>query len=220
MSRRSLNLEKGLYDYLLSVSLREPEILQRLRAETARLANANMQISPEQGQFMHWLVSTLTVKNIIEVGTFTGYSALSMAMALPEDGVIECCDISQDWTDIARRYWDDAGLAEKFRLHLAPAAQTLQKMVDQGRTGEFDLAFIDADKEGYLSYYELCLQLLRQGGVIIVDNTLWGGAVIAEGDQSPDTMAIREFNRYLFADQRVELSMLPISDGLTLVKKM
>ena len=220
MSRRSVSLSEGLYDYLLSVSLREPEILRRLRNETARLDNANMQISPEQGQFMRWLVNTLAVKKIIEVGTFTGYSALSMAMALPEDGVVECCDINSDWTDIARRYWDEAGLAEKFRLHLAPAAQTLKNMLDQGRAGEFDLAFIDADKESYANYYELCLRLVHIGGVIIIDNTLWGGAVIAADDQSPDTAAIRDFNQYLFTDQRVDISMLPISDGLTLVKKM
>ncbi len=219
MSRQTVNLTPQLHDYLLSVSVREPEILRRLREETAGLEQAVMQISPEQGQFMGLLVELLGAKNIIEIGTFTGYSALCMAMALPEDGRIVCCDISEQWTEIARRYWLDAGVEQNIRLHLAPAKSTLHHLIANGQSGCFDMAFIDADKTAYKDYYESCLQLLKSGGLIMIDNTLWNGAVADPSNQDADTAAIREFNEHLYNDDRVGISLLPIGDGLTLAVK-
>lgn len=219
MSRKTLNLTPGLYEYLLAVSLREPRLLRRLREETSALAMANMQISPEQGQFMGLLVELLKARNIIEVGTFTGYSALCMALAMPDDGRLICCDISDEWTAIARRYWEEAGIEERVRLHLAPAEDTLRQLLTQGEANRFDMAFIDADKENYPVYYELCLQLLRPGGVLLADNTLWGGSVANTAETSSSTQAIREFNETLYQDDRISLSLLPIGDGLTLARK-
>ena len=220
MSRQTINLTHDLHEYLLSVSVREPGILRRLREETAQLPMANMQVSPEQGQLMALLVELIQARNILEVGTFTGYSALAMALAMQGEGNIVCCDVSDEWTSIARRYWREAGVDHQIGLYLAPAGETLQSLVDKGQSGRFDLAFIDADKENYLQYFEYCLQLLRPGGLIMVDNTLWGGSVIDSGNQTASTRAIRKFNEHVFNDERVSVSLVPMGDGLTLARKL
>lgn len=219
MSRQTIGVTDELHRYLLDVSVREPEILRRLRDETAALPNARMQISPEQGQLMALLVRLVSARNIIEVGTFTGYSALVMALALPADGRLIACDINEDWTAIGRRYWAEAGVADRISLHLAPALQTLDGLLQQGAGESFDIAFIDADKESYAAYYERALRLLRPGGLLLVDNTLWGGAVIDPDRNDADTLAIRAFNAALHADERVDLSLIPIGDGLTAARK-
>lgn len=219
MSNQTISLTDALHQYLLDTSLRESGELKALREETATLATANMQIAPEQGQFMALLVQLCGVKNIIEVGVYTGYSSLAMALALPEDGCLLACDISEEYTSIARRYWAKAGVSSKIDLRLAPAAETLQTLRDDGAAGRFDMAFIDADKANYDKYYEHCLALLCQGGLIVVDNVLWGGSVINPDKQDEDTCAIRAFNQKLLADQRVDISLVPIGDGLTLARK-
>ena len=219
MSNRTLNINDALYEYLLHASLREPEVLWRLRMETGYLDMATMQISPEQGQFMAMLVKLLGVRRAIEVGVFTGYSALAVALALPEDGQLLACDINREWTDMAQRYWHEAGVAHKIDLRLAAAGETLQALIDAGQSGTFDFAFIDADKVNYPNYYEHCLRLIRPGGLIAIDNVLWGGDVIDEEKQDEDTLAIRRINDMLRADERVDLSMLPIGDGLTLARR-
>jgi predicted O-methyltransferase YrrM len=219
MSRATLNLTPALYEYLLEVSLRDDPLLKRLRDETGRMDQANMQIAPEQGQFMALLVKLLRARRCIEVGTFTGYSALCVARALPADGRLVACDISEEWTSVARRYWHEAGVAEKIDLRIAPAADTLRALVDDGEEGQYDFAFIDANKTAYAEYYELCLALLRAGGLIAVDNTLWGGAVADPAENDADTRALRAFNLALRDDARVELSLVSIGDGLTLACK-
>ncbi|MGD8783236.1 MAG: class I SAM-dependent methyltransferase [Thioalkalispiraceae bacterium] len=219
MSNRTLNLNDNLYEYLLSHSLREPELLAALRHETSQLEMSNMQISPEQGQFMSLLVKILGVKRGIEVGVFTGYSSLAVAMAMPDEGELIVCDTSEVWTSIARQYWEKAGLSERIHLKIAPALATLDGLISEGQAGMFDFAFIDADKTNYINYYERCLQLIRPGGVIAIDNVLWDGAVADPADNSEDTLAIRELNDFIHDDQRVDVSMLPISDGLTLARR-
>lgn len=219
MSNKTLNLTEQLHQYLLDVSLREPDILKTLREETANLPSANMQISPEQGQFMALLVQLMGAKNTIEVGVYTGYSALAVAMALPDNGQIVACDISEEYTSVARRYWMQAGISEKIYLRLAPATETLSSLIEGGKSSTFDFAFIDADKENYARYFELCFELLRPGGLIAVDNVLWNGAVIDSDNQDVDTCAIRAFNQQLLFDNRVTISMVPIADGLTLARK-
>lgn len=219
MSNRTTPLTAELHQYLLDVSVREPDILRRLREETAELPERNMQIAPEQGQFMQLLLKMLGARRCIEIGTFTGYSALAMALALPEDGEITCCDVSKEWTDIAQRYWREADVTAKINLSIAPAAETLSTLISAGRAGQYDFAFIDADKTGYRTYYEKCVELLRPGGVVAVDNTLWNGSVIDDDNQSEDTLAIRRFNLALHEDERVDLSLVPIGDGLTLARK-
>lgn len=219
MSNRTLTLTPSLYEYLCGVSLREPKLLARLREETAPDSGATMQISPEQGQFMGLLVELTGAREILEVGTYTGYSSLCMALAMPENGRLVCCDLSEEWTRIARRYWEEAGVEDRIRLHLGPALDTLRKLLQQGSAASFDIAFIDADKENYPDYYELCLQLLRPGGLLLADNTLWSGRVIDSADRSASTEAIRRFNRLLRDDERISLSMLPLGDGLTLALK-
>jgi predicted O-methyltransferase YrrM len=219
MSSRTLNLDETLYRYLLDHSLRETELMRRLRETTARQEYARMQISPEQGQFMALLVELLGAERIVEIGTYTGYSALCMAQAMPEHGELVCCDISEQWTDIARRFWREAGIEGRIRLHIAPAIVTLDTLIEQGRAASFDMAFIDADKTNYVAYYERCLTLLRSGGLILFDNTLWGGAVADPEDQDADTVAIRELNDALRDDSRVSISLLPLGDGLTLARK-
>lgn len=209
----------ALYAYLQKVSLRESEMLQRLREETAREPMAMMQIAPEQGQFMQLLVKALGIRHAIEVGVFTGYSSLCVALAMPDDGRIIACDVNRKWTDIARRYWKEAGVEHKIDLRLAPATQTLDALIGDGLAGKFDFVFIDADKAGYMTYYERALVLLRPGGLIAVDNTLWNGSVADETNQTEDTRAIRKLNLHIHADQRVDMSMLPIGDGLTLALK-
>ncbi|MHB8424369.1 MAG: class I SAM-dependent methyltransferase [Gammaproteobacteria bacterium] len=219
MSNRTISMTDQLYDYLLKVSLHEPPILGRLRAETARHPHHNMQISPEQGQFMRLLVRMMDAKRCLEVGVFTGYSSLCVALALPDDGRIIACDVSEEFTVVARRYWKEAGVERKIELRLAPAVETLDKMLKNGEQGRYDFAFIDADKGNYLNYYERVLKLLRPGGLMAVDNVLWSGSVIDRKDKSGDTVAIRKFNEALHADNRIELSLLPIGDGLTLARK-
>lgn len=219
MSNKSINLTDTLHQYLLDSSLRESETLKSLRQETAQLPTANMQIAPEQGQFMALLVHLINAKNTIEVGVYTGYSALAVAMALPDNGQILACDISEEYTSVARRYWKQAGVEDKIDLHLSPATKTLQGAIDSGKNSSFDFAFIDADKENYFEYFELCLALLRPGGLIAVDNVLWDGAVVDTQKQDVDTCAIRAFNQQLLSDDRVDISMIPIADGLTLARK-
>ena len=214
MTSKTLQLSDALHAYLIRSSLRETRIQRSLRTRTQRLPRATMQIAPEQGQFLQLLVHLLQARRILEIGTFTGYSALSMALALPRGGRIVCCDLSEEWTSIARRFWKRAGVERKISLRLGPALATLK-----GLRGPFDLAFIDADKTNYANYYERCLKLVRKGGLIAIDNTLWYGRVIDRRDQSADTRAVRAFNRTLRRDRRVDLSLVPIGDGLTLALK-
>ncbi|MDH4562455.1 O-methyltransferase [Pseudomonas sp. BN411] len=215
MTNRTLNLDDALYGYLLKVSLRESPLLERLRAETAALPMARWQIAPEQGQFMAMLVKLTGARRILEVGTFTGYSALCMAAELPDDGQMICCDLPGDYNAVARRYWQDAGLAGRIELRLAPALDTLAGLQD----GSFDLIFIDADKANYPAYLEEALRLTRTGGLILFDNVLWSGRVLERQPDDPDTRAIQALNLALKNDQRVDLSMLPVGDGLTLCRK-
>jgi caffeoyl-CoA O-methyltransferase len=208
-----------LLDYIGHVTLREPEILCRLRDETSSHPHAEMQISAEQGQFMALIVHLLSARRTLEIGVFTGYSSLAVALALPDDGRIIACDISEEWTSIARRYWREAGVERKIDLRLGPALKTLDDLIAQGQGGRFDFAFIDADKGNYINYYERALVLVRPGGLIAVDNVLWDGKVIDPSVNDADTRAIRAFNESLHDDERVWLSMLPIRDGLTLACK-
>lgn len=219
MSSTTLFLNQSIYEYMCAISLHEPEVMTELRSETAPLEYAVMQITPEQGQFMTLLTRLVGARRAIEIGTFTGYSTLAIAMGLPDDGQVIACDISEEWTSIGKRYWRQAGLANKIDLRLAPALETLDALVASGETASFDLAFIDADKQSQLSYYERCLELLRPGGLIMVDNVLWGGSVVDDSNQTPETCAIREFNDFLHQDQRVDISLVPIGDGLTLARK-
>lgn len=220
MSSRTIAMSDALYEYLHRVSLRESDLQRRLREETGALEYSGMQISPEQGQLMRMLAGLMGARRAIEVGVFTGYSALCVALALPEDGELIACDVSEEWTAIARRYWDEAGVAGRIRLELAPAGETLDALVGEGRAGDFDIAFIDADKTSYDLYYERCLELLRPGGLVLIDNVLWGGSVADENDTSEDTVALRALNEKLKGDSRVELCMLPVGDGLTLARKL
>jgi len=219
MSNRSIELSPALYDYLLANSLRETEVQRQLRAHTAQLSDHNMQIAPEQGQFMALLARLLGARRALEVGVYTGYSALCVAAALPADGLLVACDLSAEYTAIARDYWQRAGVAERIELRLAPAADTLAALLDGGAEGSFDLAFIDADKTGYAGYYEQCLRLLRPGGLIVVDNVLWNGRVLDAAATDADTRAIQAFNRALHGDDRIDLSLVPVGDGLTLARK-
>lgn len=219
MTNRTLNLDDDLYRYLLEVSLRETPLLRRLRDETAKLTNAQWQIAPEQGQFMALLVRLCGARRIIEVGTFTGYSALCMAQAMSADGRMICCDIPGDYNATAERYWREAGLAGRIEQRLAPALDTLAALEAEGQAGSFDLIFIDADKANYPAYYEHALRLLRQGGLILFDNTLWSGRVLQQNPDSEDTRAIQALNRTLKDDARIDLSLLPLGDGLTLCRK-
>lgn len=219
MTKKTLGLDNQLYDYFLSVSVRQPDILRRLREETANHPYATMQISPEQGQFMALLVQLIGAKKTLEIGVFTGYSSLSVALALPPDGKIIACDVSEEYTNIARRYWQEAGVSEKIDLRIAPALDTLAQLLDSGEQETFDFAFIDADKGNYQEYYERCLQLIRPGGLIAIDNVLWSGRVADRQVQDQSTQAIRNFNEKLFQDERVSISMVPIADGLSLALK-
>jgi len=219
MSSRSISLTDSLYGYLLEVSLREPDLLLRLREETAADPMARMQISPEQGQFMALLVRLMGARRCIEVGVFTGYSSLCVATALPADGRIVACDVSAHWTQMARRYWEAGGVAHKIDLRLAPAVETLESLLAAGGAGNYDFAFIDADKTNYVAYYERSLELLRPGGLVVVDNTLWSGRVADPEVADEDTVALRHFNEHLHRDARVDLSLLPMGDGLTLARK-
>lgn len=219
MNKQSLGIPDALYRYLLGVSLREPPLLRRLREETARDPDAVMQIAPEQGQFMALLVQLIGARRTLEIGVFTGYSSLCVAAALPEDGQLVACDVSEEWTRVAERYWREAGVAHKITLKLAPALTTLDALLADGEAGRFDFAFIDADKINYQYYYERCLALLRPGGLIAVDNVLWGGVVADPAVNDANTLALRAFNEALHRDERIDLSMLPVADGMTLARK-
>lgn len=219
MSARTLSMTDALYDYLLAHTLREHPVLAELRELTRTLPRAAMQISPEQGQFMALLVRLMGAERCLEIGTFTGYSSTVVALALPASGHVTCLDVSEEYTRHAREAWRRAGVEDKVTLQLAPALDSLEQMLAEGRAGEFDFAFIDADKGNYAGYYEAALELVRAGGLIAVDNTLWGGAVADPADQDADTVAIRAFNERLHADKRIDLSLLPIGDGLSLARK-
>jgi predicted O-methyltransferase YrrM len=216
---QDLTIGDDLWEYMRRVTLREPEPLRRLREETAQLPNSNLQISAEQGQFMALLMHLIGARRTIEIGVYTGYSALVVAQALPEDGRIIACDINEEWTAIARRYWKEAGVDQKIDLRIGRALNTLDDLIASGQGNRFDFVFIDADKTNYANYYERALVLLRPGGLIAVDNVLWYGRVIDASVNDPDTRAIRAFNEQLKGDDRVWLSMLPVRDGLTLACK-
>ena len=219
MSNASLGLPPDLQAYLVEHGVREPDILKRLREETALLPQHDMQIAPEQGAFMAMLVSLIGARRCIELGTFTGYSSLAVALALPADGRIVCCDVSEEWTSVARRYWSEAGVAERVELRLGPALETLDELIAGGASGTFDFAFIDASKREYPDYHERILRLLRQGGLALYDNVLWEGGVIDESMADEDTVGVRRLNDRLIGDERVSISMIPVADGLTLVQK-
>jgi predicted O-methyltransferase YrrM len=220
MSNQSISLSDPLYQYLLANSVREPEILAKLRTETAQHPLVNMQISPEQGQLMGLLVQLIGAKKCLEVGVFTGYSSLAVALNLPDDGQIVACDVSDEFTSIARRYWQEAGVANKISLYVAPALETLDRLIKNGESGTFDFAFVDADKNNYGAYYDRCFQLVRQGGLILVDNVLWYGRVADPAmDNDKRTLAIKQINQQIYHDDRVQISLIPIGDGLTIARK-
>ena len=220
LSNRTLSLDDRTHEYLLSVSVDEIELLRELRAETAAENKFSvMQISPEQGQFMALLVKLTGAKRALEIGTFTGYSSICIANALPDDGELVCCDDSDEWTLMARKYWQKAGLQDKITFHLQAASITLQQLLDDSEAGSFDFIFVDADKQNYPLYYEQSLKLLRKGGLLAVDNTLWSGSVADPENMQPGTRAIRRFNEMVKNDNRVTKSLVPIGDGLTLIVK-
>jgi predicted O-methyltransferase YrrM len=219
MSNVSVGLAPDLHAYLVEHGVREPDILRRLREETADLPQHDMQIAPEQGALMALLVGLIGARRCIELGTFTGYSSLAVALALPADGEIVCCDVSEEWTSVARRYWSEAGVADRVDLRLGPALETLDDLIAGGASGTFDFAFIDASKQEYPDYHERILRLLRQGGLAVYDNVFWDGDVIDESKTDPDTVGVRRLNDRLLADERVSISMIPVADGLTLVQK-
>jgi caffeoyl-CoA O-methyltransferase len=219
MARDQIGIPDTVYDYVVSVGLHEPEILARLRDETGRHPRAQMQVPREEGALLALLAQLVGARRVLEIGTFTGYSSLSVALALPADGQIICCDVSEEFTSIARRYWAEAGVADKVDLRLGPAADTLDAFLAEGAEGTFDMAFIDADKGNYPSYWERCVRLVRSGGVIVVDNVLWGGSVADPADQSADTNAIRAVNERIHADDRVTAVLVPIADGMTIARR-
>jgi predicted O-methyltransferase YrrM len=220
MSNQTLGLSPQLYNYFQSISLREPEVLTQLRQETAHQPLSNMQIAPEQGQFMAFLIKLIGAKKTLELGVFTGYSSLVVALALPENGEVIACDVDEEYTQIARTYWEKAGVSHKIKLHLAPAVLTLENLLAKGEENSFDFAFIDADKSNYDTYYEQALKLVRVGGVIAIDNVLWDGKVADSQVQDNRTQAIRRLNEKLHQDTRILLSVVPIADGLTLAMKL
>ena len=219
MSTKSYLIPEALYPYIQSVSLNEPSLLKELREVTANEPRGGMQVPPEQGQLLQLLVKLIGAKRCLEIGVFTGYSSLAVALALPADGRIIACDVSVEWTNIARRFWQRAGVADKIDLRLAPGVETLDRLLATGQRGTFDFVFIDADKLNYWNYYERAFELTRDGGLIAIDNTLWYGRPVDPSDQREETVAIRDFNQKLYRDERVLISMLPIGDGLTLALK-
>jgi len=219
MTNQTQNLSEELYQYLLSVSVRENPVLSQLREEMINHPVGNMQISPEQGQFMGFLLKLMGAKKVMDIGVFTGYSSTVMALAIPDDGIVVGCDISKPDTDIARKYWCKAGVDHKVDLYLAPALDTLDMLIDRGEGSSFDFIFIDADKSNYQNYYEKSLSLLRQGGVVAIDNVLWYGKVADETVQDKRTQKIRDFNAFVYEDSRVDLSLIPVGDGLSLARK-
>ena len=219
MSAKTIQMDDQLLEYLRQNAVREPKVLQELREETQRLPNAGMQISSEQGQLMAMLVRLVNARKIIEVGTFTGYSSTVMALAMPPEGQLIACDVSEEYTRMARKFWQKAGVEQKVQLILGNAKESLKQLLQADEQETFDLAFIDADKTAYVEYYEFCLQLLRPGGLILVDNVLWGGQVADSSNHDMDTEALRTFNVALSSDQRIDLCMVPIGDGLTMARK-
>lgn len=219
MSRTTNVLPDSIYQYLCSVSLREPALLAELREVTRTLPRASMQLSPEEGQFLSLLIKLAGARKCLEVGVFTGYSSTCIALALPPEGRLIACDVNVEWTTIARQYWERAGVANKIDLRLGPGIDLLDALLADGQAGTFDFAFIDADKSNYLNYYERALKLVRSGGLIGIDNTLWYGKPADPAVNDPDTEAIREVNRRVHADARVTMSLVPIGDGLTLALK-
>jgi predicted O-methyltransferase YrrM len=219
MSRRTLQVTDAVYEYLVHATLREPPILAKLREETAKMPNADLQIAPEQGQLMALLVELVGARRAIELGVFTGYSSLAVALALPDDGHLFACDVSEQYTRVARRYWKEAGVEHKIQLELAPALQTLAGLVQGGHKGTLDFAFIDADKTAYDAYYERCLELLRPGGLIVIDNVLRHGDVADRGQDDDGLRVIRALNEKIRGDDRVTMSLLPVADGLMLARK-
>ena len=218
MSNRTLTLDDRTYEYLLAHSLREDPRLAALRAETASHPKVNMQIAPEQGQFMQMLARLTGARRAIEVGVFTGYSSLAVMLAMPRDAWLLALDVSEEYTAVARRYWQAAGVADRIELVIAPARDTLDARLARGEAGQYDFAFIDADKTGYLAYYERLMKLVAPGGLIVVDNTLWSGEVANPENREADTVALREFNDALHRDPRIDLALLPVGDGLTLAR--
>lgn len=219
MTNKTIGLSDELAAYVVKVGTREPDVLARLREETAALPQHRMQISAEEGAFLAMLVELTGARRCIEIGTFTGYSSTAVALALPDDGKIVCCDVSEEWTSLARRYWDEAGVAGKTDLRIAPAAETLDGLLAAGEADSYDFAFVDADKAGYDGYYERLLRLVRPGGLIAFDNTLWGGAVLDEDAEDEDTRAIQALNSKLAGDERISLCLLPVADGVTLARR-
>ena len=219
MTGSSLRIDEALDTYLMALLPEEPAVLVRLREETSRLEAARMQIGWDQARFMTFLLRCLGVRNTIEVGVFTGYSTLITALALPDAGRIVACDINREWTDIARKYWREAGVDDKIDLRIGPAADTLDEILANGHAESFDFAFIDADKTGYDGYYERCLALLRPGGLIVIDNALWGGSVANTAESDEDTKAIRALNEKICSDPRVEAYLAPVGDGVHLAWK-
>lgn len=219
MARTSEFLSQQISEYIHSVSVREPAILRRLREETAAHPMGGMQIPPEHGQFLALLMQLMGARRTLEVGVFTGYSSLAVALALPDDGTILACDVSEEYTSVARRYWKEAGVDHMIDLRLKPALETLKELIAQRQHNRFDFAFIDADKSNYEGYYEYALELVRPGGLIAIDNVLWHGRVVDPQANDPDTLAIRALNKKLLGDSRINLSLLPVSDGLTLCYK-
>jgi predicted O-methyltransferase YrrM len=219
VANKTIGLSDELAAYVLRVGTREPEVLARLRDETAALPRHGMQIAPEQGALLAMLVELTDARHCIEVGTFTGYSSTAVALALPDDGSLVCCDVSEEWTTMARRYWDEAGVAGKVDLRVAPAAETLDQLLANGEEGTYDFAFVDADKSGYDGYYERLLRLVRRGGLIVFDNTLWGGEVLERDPVDEDTRALQALNAKLAADERISLCLLPVADGVTLARR-
>ena len=219
MGKRFTDLSDDLYDYLFSVGVREPELLGRLRRETNTMPMARMQVSPDQGQFMAQLVKLMGARRTLEIGVFTGYSSLCVALALPSGGRIVAFDVSEEWTSIARRFWEEAGVAGKIELRMKDAISGLDELLIKGQRDSYDFAFIDADKKEYGEYFERVLRLIRRGGLIMIDNVLWAGRVLDSKSQEEDTVAIRSFNEKLYSDSRVDISMLPVGDGVTLALK-
>jgi caffeoyl-CoA O-methyltransferase len=219
MSNATLGLPEDLHAYLLEVGVREPDLLRELRAETATMPEHDMQIAPEQGALMGLLVELIAARRCLEVGTFTGYSALAVALAMPPGGTMVCCDISREWTDVARRYWKRAGVADRIELRLGPALDSLDALLTEGQAGTFDFAFLDADKVQYPEYVDRALVLLRPGGLLAIDNVFWGGEVTDPSVDDESVRGIRRMSRALADDGRVSLAMVPIADGLTLARK-
>ena len=220
MSSDTIELNQSLRDYLINVSVKEPGVLKNLREETLQLDEFQMQISPEQGSFLSFLVKLINAKHTLDIGVFTGYSSLVVALQLPQNGYVTACDTNEEWTEIAQKYWKAAKVEDNIDLHIAPAVETLEKLISNGNEGLYDFSFIDADKINYQHYFEQSLVLVRKGGVIAIDNVLWGGRVLDNSDTEPATRAIREFNSKLYKDDRVVISMIPIGDGLTLAQKL